>query len=319
MAEDGPYHATHRLIRVEEHLAVPLPPYEPDRKAPAELTSCRLVADPALEPGTEHVQLGFAHRALQAQHEPVVEARRVIEPVRVADERVGQPAEIEEPIPVGVVARETADLETEHDADVAERDLGGEVGKATPGDGPRSGKPEVLVDHDDRGGRPTELDRPALQRVLAIGGLGVVLELALCRLTDIDERLAPEMGLAGPFTHRRTALWKKGNASRHLRAGALCPLPPRHGGADRRPGDSPANKSEASSPSGPEGARRRDRCARSGHKAGRQSRPVTPRSQVKKRHAMCPRPASDSLEFCVTLAVPQQEHGSFPHSVVARS
>jgi len=46
VAEDGPYHATHRLIRVEEHLAVPLPPYEPDRKAPAELTSCRLVRIP---------------------------------------------------------------------------------------------------------------------------------------------------------------------------------------------------------------------------------------------------------------------------------
>src|ERR1019366_8865816 len=121
VAEYGLYHATHRLIGVEEHLAVPLPPYEPDRKAPAGLTSCRLVADPALEPGTEHVQLGFAHRPLHAQREPVVEARRVIEPVRVADERVGQPAEIEEPIPVGVVASETAGLQTESHADLAER------------------------------------------------------------------------------------------------------------------------------------------------------------------------------------------------------
>src|ERR1019366_10652999 len=137
VAEYGLYHATHRLIGVEEHLAVPLPPDESDRKAPAELASCRLVADPALEPATEHMQLGLAHRALQAQDEPVVEAGRVIEAVRVADERVGQPAEIEEPIPVGVVASEPAALGTEHDADVAERDLGGEVGKATPRDGPR--------------------------------------------------------------------------------------------------------------------------------------------------------------------------------------
>ena len=161
VGEDGLYHATHRLIGVEEHLAVPLSPDEPDWKAPAELTSCRLVADPALEPGTKHVQLGLAHRALQAQHEPVVEARRVIEAVRVADERVGQPAEIEEPIPVGVVASETADLETEHDADVAERDLGGEVGKATPATDPDPESPRSSsITTTEEAGQPSSTARP---------------------------------------------------------------------------------------------------------------------------------------------------------------
>ena len=45
-----------------------------------------------IEAGPQGVQLGLAHRSLQAEHEPVVEGSRVVEPVRIADQGVGERA-----------------------------------------------------------------------------------------------------------------------------------------------------------------------------------------------------------------------------------
>ena len=46
----------------------------------------------------------------QPEHQPVVEVGRVIEPVPIGDQRVGHGAQIEELVPVGVVAGEAGDL-----------------------------------------------------------------------------------------------------------------------------------------------------------------------------------------------------------------
>ena len=53
-----------------------------------------------------------AHGALQAEKQAVVEQARVIDAVGVADQGIGETAEIEETIPVGIVAGEPGDLET---------------------------------------------------------------------------------------------------------------------------------------------------------------------------------------------------------------
>ncbi len=69
------------------------------------------------------MQLGFTHGAFEAEQQPVVEVGGVIEPVLVADQRSGQRADLKQPMPVGVVARETRDLKAEHDPGVADTDL----------------------------------------------------------------------------------------------------------------------------------------------------------------------------------------------------
>jgi hypothetical protein len=38
-----------------------LAPDQPDRQAPAQLTAGGLVADPAFQPGPQHMELSFAH------------------------------------------------------------------------------------------------------------------------------------------------------------------------------------------------------------------------------------------------------------------
>jgi len=73
----------------------------------------------------------------------------VIDAIGVADQGIAEAAQIEQTIPVDVVAGESGHLETEDDADVAEGDLGGESAEAAAGGISGTGDAEVLVDDDD--------------------------------------------------------------------------------------------------------------------------------------------------------------------------
>ena len=101
---------------MEPDLALLLSPDEADRQAAAQFAARGLVANAAVEPRAQDVQLGFAHGALEAEHQAVVEQGGVIDAVGVGDQGVGDAAQIEQAIPVGVVARQARDLEAEHDA-----------------------------------------------------------------------------------------------------------------------------------------------------------------------------------------------------------
>jgi hypothetical protein len=89
------------LVGVAQHLAVRLAPDEACRQATPQLSARRLVADAAVETGSEHVQLGLAHRGLQAEKQTVVEQRRMIDAVAIADQRVGKAGEIDEAVANG--------------------------------------------------------------------------------------------------------------------------------------------------------------------------------------------------------------------------
>ena len=173
------------------------PPPRPTPARPAAPCAARprsaLLRIPPSKPGAEHVQLGLGHRALQAQQEPVVERAGVIEPVGVADHGVGHAAQIQQPVPVDVVARQPRDLQAEHQPGVPERDLRRQPGEPGALREPRAGDPEVLVDHHDLLAREPELDRALHQRVLAGGRLDVALQLRLGGLAQVHERVAAQM------------------------------------------------------------------------------------------------------------------------------
>ena len=128
--KDGADGGADRLIRMEADLAVLLAPDEADRQAAPQFAARGLVADAAVQARAQDMQLGLAHRALETEQQPVVEQRGMIDAVGIADQRVGQAAEIEQAVPIGVVAGQAGDLEAEHDADMAEGDFGGEPGEA---------------------------------------------------------------------------------------------------------------------------------------------------------------------------------------------
>jgi hypothetical protein len=73
----------------------------------------------------------------------------MIDAVAITDEGIGKAAEIEQAIPVGIVAGQAGDFEAEHDADMAEGDFSGKVSETVSLNYTSSGKPEVFVDEDD--------------------------------------------------------------------------------------------------------------------------------------------------------------------------
>jgi hypothetical protein len=124
------------------------------------------------------MDFGFAHGAFEAEQQPIVEERGVIEPIAVADQGVGEAAQIEQAVPLGVVAGEPGNLDAEQDADVAEGHLGGQVGEAGSVHNAGCRQPQVVLHELDLVAAPAEFDGAIDESVLAAGRFGVAFELA---------------------------------------------------------------------------------------------------------------------------------------------
>src|SRR3974390_2370695 len=74
------------------------------RQAAAQFPPRGLFSDPAVEARAQDVEFGFTHRAFEPQQGAVVEHGRMIDPVGVADQRVGKSRQIDEAIPFGLIA-----------------------------------------------------------------------------------------------------------------------------------------------------------------------------------------------------------------------
>ena len=155
------------LVRMKTNLALRLTPHKADRQTAPELAPRSLVANAAIEARAQHMQFRLAHRALESEQQPVIEQRRVIEAIGIADQRVGEPGKVDQAIPFGIVARQTRDFETEHEADMGERHLGGQPGEAGAGDGAGAGKTEILIDDDHLFVGPAETRAPCQRARIA--------------------------------------------------------------------------------------------------------------------------------------------------------
>jgi hypothetical protein len=80
---------THGFVRMEAYLAILLAPDEADGKTTAQLAASGFVADASVETFPQDMQLGLAHRTLEAEQEPVIEHCRVVDAVGIADQSVG--------------------------------------------------------------------------------------------------------------------------------------------------------------------------------------------------------------------------------------
>ncbi len=89
------------LIRMEEDFAVIFPPEKANREASSQLSPGGLIADASLESGTDDMQFSFGHSSFQSEKEPIVKESGVVEAIFVADQGVGDAAQIEESIPIG--------------------------------------------------------------------------------------------------------------------------------------------------------------------------------------------------------------------------
>ena len=96
---------------MKQHLTVGLAPDEAHRQTPAQLPARGLVADAPVEAGAKDVTLRFRHGPLQPQQEPIVKQPRMVESVVIADQGIGHAAQVQQPVPVGIVACQTRDLQ----------------------------------------------------------------------------------------------------------------------------------------------------------------------------------------------------------------
>ena len=78
------------------------------------------------------MQLCFAHRAFQAEQQAVVEVARIVEPVLVEDEGLGQGADLEQAMPLRGVAGQPRHLQAKHDAHLAHADRRHQLLEAFP-------------------------------------------------------------------------------------------------------------------------------------------------------------------------------------------
>ena len=99
----------------------------------------------------------------------------MIKPISIADQGIGHATEVEQAIPVGIIARQTGDFQTQNHPDMTQGDFGGQLDKAGTLCRTGAGKAEILVDDDDLIARPAERYGAVDQRVLTSGRLPVVL------------------------------------------------------------------------------------------------------------------------------------------------
>src|SRR5215469_619262 len=118
----------------------------------------------------------------------------MIDTISITDKGIGGAAEVEQPIPVGVIARQARDFQSQDNAHAPERDFSGHVSKAGALGQPRARDAEVLVKNFDLLALPSQLCGAFGQPVLALGGFTIVFDLCGGGLAHIDERAAPQMG-----------------------------------------------------------------------------------------------------------------------------
>ena len=139
------------------------------------------------------MHFGLRNGAFQTEEEPIVEVGGIVKSVLVADDGVGERAELEQALPIGAVACQARDLQSQHDAGVAEGDLADEVLKAVAVVGVFGRVAEILVDRVNTFRRPAERDCSIAQRILTLGALDVLEDLPLCGLSQVNECIPTQM------------------------------------------------------------------------------------------------------------------------------
>ena len=107
--------------------------HEADRRRNDECAPSRLLVARREGPLTEQIELVLVEAALEAEQQAVVALPRRIDRLLVDQERVDDPAHLDELLPVAAVAREARDLPCRHRSNLAQAHLGDHALEARPG------------------------------------------------------------------------------------------------------------------------------------------------------------------------------------------
>ena len=132
------------------------------------------------------VQLRLTHDPRQPKQKPIMVSARIVQPLAVSDEHVKDRAQLQQLVPVVVVAGQARGVQAQHQAGLAQTDLGDQALEAVPLDAGRSRLAKVVIDHRDAFPRPTQRRGPVDQAILQLRALLVLADLNGCGLADID-------------------------------------------------------------------------------------------------------------------------------------
>jgi len=99
-------------------------PLEAHRNEESQLASGRLLMPRLVGALTKQRQLELAHRALEAEQQPVVAQARIVDALGIDEQRSYQAAQSDQMVPVAIVAGQTRRLQAQDRAHRAQRDLG---------------------------------------------------------------------------------------------------------------------------------------------------------------------------------------------------
>ena len=184
--EDGADGSGDGLIRMEQDFTILFSPDHAHGQAAAQFSASGLVANASVQAGANDVELGFTHRALESQQKSIVEQRRMINAIVVANESIGDAAEFQQAIPIRVVPREARNFQSEHDTDVSQGDFAGEASESGAPVSGGAGQSQIFIDDDDLPFGPTQLSGPIGQGVLAGSRFAVMLDLARGGLANVN-------------------------------------------------------------------------------------------------------------------------------------
>jgi hypothetical protein len=142
--------------------------------------------DASAQTSLEHMQFGFAHGAFESEQKPVIEVTGIIKSVLIQDQCCAQGADLQQPVPIGAVARQARDLQSHHNAGLAHSHFGDKLLKAFALGGGSTRLTLIAIDDFDALGRPTQRESALAQRILALGAFGVFKDLAQRRLPDVE-------------------------------------------------------------------------------------------------------------------------------------
>ena len=212
------------LVRIKHQPAEPIVS-KTDWRTQEQFAARCLIQNPALKTCSQHMEFGFAHRALQPEQQPIVEMSRIIDAVLVENQGIGQSADLEKSMPVHRVSREPGHLKPEDDAGTSEADFRDKTLESFPVGGRSPGLAEVGIDDYDLILLPAESNRMLPKRILPLCAFDVLKDLTKCGLPDIEISSPFQMrrfdflvcirSHATPFELCEATCWQGGQPSRH--------------------------------------------------------------------------------------------------------
>src|SRR6266478_1182892 len=185
--ENGADGAGDGFVWMKKDFTILFSPHETNRQPATQFAASRFIADTAVESGTNDMEFSLGHGPLQSEDQAIVKKCWVIDTIIVSDESVGDATQLQQAIPVGIVAYQTRDFQTEDDAHVSQGHFTGHASKPGTFVGAGAGEPKVFINDDHLLLAPAELTGFVGQGVLAGGGFAIVHNLRRRGLAKIDE------------------------------------------------------------------------------------------------------------------------------------